>query len=220
MSTRRFLWALAFFCFDAVAAAAGESAAELELRLARTPSLYLRLDVAAGVLGVRVRGMELERFQVGAVRLVEIRAPGGPGSAPGELLPVVWKVVGDPEVAWRAVLAPEQLVPFDEDAERPTPVPNPVSDEPVQISVGLDNGWTLHLGPDPPTGWWRRISQRLGTGWRRLTGSSLAPPPPALVVELRPEDSRSLLHILRDGTALLVVCGGGETAAAEAIPAG
>ena len=123
MSIRRFLSALACICTSAAPAALAGSLAELELELAQSPALYLRLDVDAGSLEVRVRGMELERFAVGSVRVAARRAPGEPGLAPFEL-PAVWRVVGDPQVEeWREVVAPPTLKPYDENAEPPTPVP-------------------------------------------------------------------------------------------------
>ncbi len=207
--------ALACICTSAAPAAAAESAAELELRLARTPSLYLRLDISSDALQVMVRGIELERVPVRAVRLVLRRPPGTPHDPLSAFLPATWKVVGDPQVEWRAVVAPPTLVPYDENAEPPTPVPNPERDMPVQIAVGLDNSWELHLGPDPPIGWWRRIADRLGSGWQRLWGKSPVVPPPALVIVVPPDDSRALLHIIRDGTPLLVVCGDGGSAGDE-----
>jgi hypothetical protein len=220
MSIRRFLWALAYICTSATAASAGGSAVELELKLAQAPSLYLRLDVMANTLQVMVRGVELERFPVRDVQLVVRRAPGETAEPLVEFLPAVWKVVGDPETEWRAVVAPPTLVPYDENAEPPTPVPDHDREAPAEISVGLDNGWSLHLGPNPPSGWWRRIADRLGSGWRRLWGTSPAVPPPALVVGLRPDDSRAMLHIIRDGTPLLVVCGEDRPADAATAPHG
>ena len=206
MCIRRFLWALACICTSAAPATAGTSAAELELALARTPALYLRLDLTQETLQVMVRGVELEGFPVRSVRLVVRRAPGGARQSFSAIAPVVYKVVGDPQVEWRAVVAPPTLLPFDENAEPPTPVPNPNREVPAQIAVTLDNGWSLHLGSDPPAGWWRRVADRLASGWLRLWGKGPTVPSPALVVELEPEDARAILHIVRDGTALLVVC--------------
>jgi hypothetical protein len=215
MSIRRFLWALASICISAAPAAAGDSAVQLELALAKAPALYLRLDVHADALQIMVRGMELERIPVQAVRLVVRRAPGEEAQELSGFLPAVWKVVGDPAIEWRAVVAPPTLVPYDEDADSPTPVPNPDRDAPVQIAVGLDNSWELQLGPDPPIGGWRRVADRLGSGWQRLWGKSPVVPPPALVIVVQPDDARALLHIIRDGTPLLVVCGEGGAAVAE-----
>ena len=215
MSIRRFLSALASICISAAPVAAGDTAVQLELELARKPALYLRLDIGSDALQVMVRGMELERVPVQAVRLVVRRAPGATDEPLTAFLPTVWKVVGDPEIEWRAVVAPPTLVPYDEDAEPPTPVSNPDREAPVQIAVGLDNSWELHLGPDPPTGWWRRAADRLGSGWQRLWGKSPMVPPPALVVVVRPDDARAMLHIIRDGTPLLVVCGEEAAVAAD-----
>jgi hypothetical protein len=216
MSTRRYLLALACICTSAAPAAAGDSAAQLELGLARKPSLYLRLDVSADTLQVMVRGMELERIPVEAIRLVVRRAPGRPGEPLSGFLPAVWSVAGDPAIEWRTVVAPPTLVPYDENAESPTPVPNADRETTVQIAVGLDNSWELNLGPDPPIGWWRRVVDRLGSGWQRLWGKTPVVPPPALVVVTRPEDARALLHIIRDGTPVLVVCGKNGLAVADA----
>jgi hypothetical protein len=217
---RRFLSALACICTSAATAAAAGSATELELPLAQAQALYLRLDVVSGTLQVIARGMELHHYPVQGVQLVMQRAPGGTAPPPEATLPVSLRVAGEPKVAWRAVVAPPTLVPYDEDAEPPTPVPDTDIEVPAQISVGLDNGWALHLGPDPPTRWWRRAVQRLGSGWRRVWGGEPAVSPPALVVGMRAEDSQALLHVIRDGTPLLLVCEGGGAGSAAAAPAG
>jgi hypothetical protein len=216
MCIRRFLLALASICTSVAPAAAGDSAVQLELGLARTPSLYLRLDVSSDALQVMVRGMELERIPVRAVKLVVRRAPGQPGEPLSGFLPAVWKVVGDPAIEWRAVVAPPTLVPYDENAESPTPVPNPEREATVQIAVGLDNSWELHLGPDPPIGWWRRVADRLRSGWQRMWGKTPVVPPPALVIVVAPDNARALLHMIRDGMPLLVVCGQLDPAVAGA----
>ncbi|HSO21420.1 MAG TPA: hypothetical protein VLT81_00850 [Chondromyces sp.] len=220
MSSRRFLSALACICTSAATAAAAGSAPELEVPLAQAQALYLRLDIVSGTLQVMARGMELHHYPVQGVRLVVRRAPGGTPPPPEATLPASFRVAGEPEVAWRAVVAPPTLVPYDEDAEPPTPVPDADIEVPAQISVGLDNGWALHLGPDPPTGWMRRVADRLGSGWRRVWGRAPEVPPPALVVGMRAEDSQALLHVIRDGTPLLVVCGGEGPGSAAAAPAG
>lgn len=220
MSTRRFLSALACICTSAATAAAAGPAAELELPLAQAKALYLRLDVVSGSLQVMARGMELHRYPVQGVRLVVRRAPGGTTPGPEVALPSSFRIAGEPEVGWRAVVAPPTLVPYDEDAEPPTPALDTDLEVPAQISVGLDNGWALHLGPDPPTGWLRRVADRLGSGWRRVWGGEPAVPQTALVVGMRAEDSRALLHVIRDGTPLLMVCGGEGPGAAGAVPAG
>jgi hypothetical protein len=200
--------ALACICTSALAALAGESAVELELELAKEPAVYLRLDVHTDVLQVMARGHELDRVQAQSVRLLVRHAPGQ-DQTPSELaLPLVWRVVGVPEVQWRRVVAPPTLVPFKEDAEPPTPVASstPPPEVPAQYQVGLDNGWTLHLGPEPPGGFWERVRERFDSGWKRLTGRAVEVAPPAIAVMVSADDSRRLLHIFREGTPLLVVC--------------
>ena len=212
MSTARFLLALTCFCTSAGAALAGESTAELELALAREPALYLRLDVHTDILRVMARGLELDRIQAQAVQLIVRRSPGEDEARPELSLPVVWRVAGAPEVQWRRVVAPPTLVPYQEDAEPPTPVPSttPLPELPAQYHVQLDNGWELHLGPEPPGQFWERLHERFASGWLRLTGRTVELPPPAIVVVMGADDSRRLLHMLREGTALLVVCGDDE----------
>ena len=222
MSTARFLLALACISTSAVAALAGESAVELELELAKEPALYLRLNVRTDVLQVMARGHELDRVQAQSVRLLVRRTPGE-DRTPSELaLPLVWLVTGVPEVQWRRVVAPPTLVPYKEDAEPPTPVPDatPPAEIPAQYEIHLDNGWTLHLGPEPPGGFWERVRERFDSGWKRLTGRAVEVAPPAIVLTTSADDSRRLLHIFREGTALLVVCDDEPAPATPASSAG
>lgn len=209
MSTVRFLLALACSCTSAGIALAGSSAAELEVDLAREPALYLRVDLASNLVRVMVRGIELDHLQARSVRLVTRRAAGQAQPTPEETLPAVWRIETAPAVSWRKVVAPPTLVPYQEDAPRTTPAasPTPVPDLPAQYHVDLEGGWTLHLGPDPPGRGWERLRDRIRTGWRRLTGRPVDPPPPAVAIEVSADDSRRLLHILRAGTAILVLCG-------------
>jgi len=207
--------ALACSCTSATFAAADGSLAELELQLARTPSLYLRLDVRSGLVQVMVRGLELDRIQASPVRLVVRRAPGQARAIPAPELPFVWHVISPPAVAWRKVVAPRTLVPYQEGSPPPSPLPTstPPPDLPTQYQIELDSGWTLHIGNDPPDRWRRRLVGRIGSGWRRLTGRAVAPPPPALVVVTEPDDSQRLLHLLVEGTPLLLFCGDDEPSA-------
>jgi len=209
MSTVRFLLALACTCTSATAALAGESATELELALAREPALYLRLNVDSAMLQVMARGYELDRVQAQAVQLIVRRSPGHEQALLEPSLPAVWRVSRAPEVQWRRVVAPPTLVPYQEDAEPPTPVPTttPLPDLPSQFGIELDNGWSLHIGPVPPGRFWERLGDRLASGWLRLIGRPVEFPPPTVAVVIPAEDARRLLHIFREGTPLLVVCG-------------
>lgn len=222
MSTARFLLALACTCTSAAAALAGESATELELALAREPALYLRLNVDTAILQVMARGHEFDRVQTKAVQLIVRRSPGHEQTDFEPSLPALWRVSGAPEMQWRRVVAPPTLVPYQENAEPPTPLPNstPLPDLPSQFEIKLDNGWSLHLGPEPPGRFWERLGDRFESGWRRLTGRPVEVPPPAIAVVIPAEDSRRLLHIFREGTPLLVVCGGDQPAPPTSSPAG
>lgn len=209
MSTARFLLALACCCTSATFAAADGSVAELELQLARTPSLYLRLDARSGVVQVMARGLELDRVQAVSVRTVVRRSAGQAHAVPAPDVPAVWQVSSPPAVSWRKVIAPGTLVPYQEGSAPASslPSPTPQPELPTQYQVELDSGWILHLGNDPPDRWQRRLATRFGSGWRRLTGRAAAPPPPALIVVTEPEDSRRLLHLLVEGTPLILFCG-------------
>jgi len=222
MSTARYLLALACISTSAVAALAGESAAELELELAKEPALYLRLNVRTDVLQVMARGQELDRVPAQSVRLLVRHAPGE-DRTPSELtLPLVWRVAGAPEVQWRRIVAPPTLVPYKEDAEPPTPVASstPPPEIPAQYQIELDNGWTMHVGPEPPGGFWERARERFDSGWKRMTGRAVEVAPPAIAVTTSADDSRRLLHIFREGTPLLVVCDDEPVPAAPASSAG
>jgi hypothetical protein len=208
MSTARFLLALACTCTSAAIALAGESAVELELELAKEPALYLKLNVRTDALQVMARGHELDRIQAESVRLLVHHAPGEDRTPSDLALPALWRVASAPEVQWRRVVAPPTLVPYKEDAEPPTPVPDatPPAEIPAQYEIQLDNGWSLHLGPEPPGDFWPRLRERLDTGWKRLTGRSVEVAAPAVVVMTSADDARRLLHIFREGTPILVVC--------------
>jgi hypothetical protein len=212
MSTARFLLALACSCTSATFGGAGESLAEIELQLARKPSLYVKLDVRSGLMQVMARGFELDRMQTTSVRLVARRAAGQAPSITAPELPVVWRVTSPPAVTWRKVVAPRTLVPYEDGSPPPSPLPTstPPPDLPAQYQVELDSGWTLHLGNEPPDRWLKRVVYRVGSGWRRLTGRAVAPPPSALVVVTEPDDSRRLLHLLVEDTPLLLFCGDGD----------
>jgi hypothetical protein len=209
MSTARFLLALACSCTSAGIALAGSSAAELELDLARTPGLYLRVDLSTNLVQVMVRGIELDHLQATSVRLLT-RGMWQPGAEAS--LPAVWRIETAPAVSWRKVVAPPTLVPYQEDAPPPQPASTatPPPELPAQYHVELEGGWSFHLGPEPPGQGWDRLRNRIRTGWRRLIGRPLEAPPPAIVVEASAEDSRRLLHVLRAGTAILVLCGDDE----------
>lgn len=216
LSIARSLLALACCCTSAAAAA--QSAAELEFEVAREPAVYLRLDVNLGLLQVMIRGLEVERIETTSVELIRQRAAGHDLALDHPGLPAIWRVAAEPEVPWRRVVAPPTLVPYQEDAppSAPAPTATPPAELPGQYHLELDNGWRLYLGPDPPSGVLDRLRTRITTGWRRLTRRPSPPLPSAIAVRTSADDSRRMLHLLRPGTAILVLCG--QTAGAGEQP--
>lgn len=207
MSMARFLLALACISSSAAPALPSESAAEMELALARTPSLYLHLDIAQPVLEVKVRGMVLDTHEVRAVKFVFVDAAGAEDGAARLALPLVVRTVGGSQAEWRQVVAPPTLVPYSETAEPVVAKPTATVTLPDQYEVDLDTGWHLVVGPESPYGFWSRLGWRLATGWQRLIGRRDEPPPPSIVVEMSDVDSRALVHLLAQEIPILIACG-------------
>jgi hypothetical protein len=180
----------------------------MELALARSPSLYLRLDVGRRVLEVKVRGIVLDTHEVRAVRFVYVKTAGSEESEPVPGLPLVVKTAGSQEVKWRQVVAPATLVPYSELAESAVVKPAAAAGRPDQYEVDLDSGWRLVVGPESPYGPGSRLRSRMVNGWKRLIGRRSEPPPPSMVVEMSAEDSRALVHLFAGEIPILVTCGG------------
>jgi len=179
----------------------------MEFGLARTPSLYLRLDVDQRLLEVKVRGMVLDTHRVRAVRFVYVEPAGGDRSGAVPTLPLVVKTTGPQQLKWRPIVAPPTLVPYSETAELPTARPTATVPLPEQYEVELDSGWRLVVGPQSPYGFAPRLGWWLATGWRRLIGRVTEPPPPTLVIEMAAEDSKALVHLFDQEIRMLVTCG-------------
>jgi hypothetical protein len=223
MCGARFASALACCCISAGVAGAGtatapDDPASLELALARRPALYLVIGCDGQRLSVRIRGMELDSVPLSAVRLVWEGAGAGADGLTELSSPQVWRVTEAPAENWRRVVAPEVLVPFSDDEDRPAPSagiapsPTPAPPRPDRYSVTTDSGWRLAVAPSveaaAPVGWWRRVVR----GWRRMIGDPEPALPPTLVVVVTdPEDARRLVHLFAPGTALLL---GGDEAVA------
>lgn len=212
--------ALAWAIAAAPAAAATEAAlalrlAELETALAKRPALYLVLEPAARRLTVRARGLVLHTVELRALTLLSYRPLFGGGEPPQLAAPAVWTVEQGPGDTDRETIAPTTLRPYSEEEEMAPPTPTPVPggtaapppgerEKPASYRVALDNGWQLFLVDRPPRfGWLRRFAASAKDGWLRVRGRAPAHPPlVTLVVDA--EDARSLHHLFRTGTEILV----------------
>jgi len=221
MSGVRSTWVLACICTSVAAIAGGATATpndagSLELGLARTPALYLVIEHDQPCLSIRARGLELD-----AVELIWVSVVWQGDKAPPELpLPQLWRVTEAPRAEWRRIVAPPELVPYEEDAEvTPGPVrtATPAPPRPQHFVVPTDSGWRLAVARSvaevAPVGFWRRVVR----GWRRLVGSAQPVMPPTLVAVVESEtDAQRLVHLFAPGTPVLV---GGDPPVASVRPA-
>lgn len=183
------------------------SVAELELALARAPGLYLVVDVGAGAVDVRARGIVLDRALLKGVWVTASQPLVGRGQWPWPGLPVVWRVTEPPGADWRAVLAPQALREYEEEPALDAPaVPaSPVQPElPASYLVAVDSGWQIQVSDRRPVGALRHLLASAADGWRRLTGRRRPPSPPRLVLCVEREDARWLLHIFRPDLPVLL----------------
>ncbi len=220
MSTTRFLPALACICISLAAGAAPEptaglpanaAALALEVELARGPGLYLLVDTGREVVEVKARGIVLDRV---TLRRAAVLVPGpllGGGRRPDLELPAVWRVAEPPVDLERRVVAPETLEPYSEEAAHsepasPTATPTPVSGvRHARFGVLTDAGWRVEMGPGvAAAGFLHRLGDGLKHLWFRIVRSD-DPRPPVLALDLAPEGADRLHHLMREGTALLVV---------------
>lgn len=185
--------------------------AELEAGLAKKPDLYLVLDVAAGRIAVKARGLELSAVSVAEATRLEFRPMFGGAQAPPLRAPALWIVEQGPGDTDRETIAPTTLRPYSEEEEKTEPAPAGApakkpgeGDRPSSYRVSLDNGWQLLFVNEPPRlGWLRRLGAAVSDGWRRLRGAEPAHPPLVALV-VAPEDARRLHHLFRSGRAILV----------------
>jgi len=189
-----------------------EAALKAELALARTPQVYLVLDLARREISVRSRGREFGALHVEDVAFERWHPPlGGRGAAPPPALPLAVKVVGDDPP--RSLEAPElaSLRPAGSTASESPPAaatPPPPNGAPLLSELPywmpLDNGWRLYVDARPPLrgpgGRWIDTVAYLFT---RLSGRS-ARQPDRLVVVVSPADADWLRHLLRPGRPLLI----------------
>lgn len=201
--------ALACCCISLAALAAAGApvdSAALELGLANSRALYLVVDPDQARLSIRIRGVEVDAVQAEAVWIAFSDTAGDGSTAPE--LPAVWRVTVAPSEGWRRVIAPAELVAYDEDAAGDlAPTPAPADHRPTCYVVETDTGWRLALGGPlrelVPIG----LGARLQRGWRRLVGDPLPPLPPTLVLEMAPADAQRVVHLFEVATSILVARG-------------
>ncbi len=125
-----------------------------------------------------------------------------------------------PAEDWRRVVAPEVLVPYTDEDDRPEPSagiaasPTPPPPRPDRYTVATDSDWRLAVAPAvdavAPTGWWRRFLR----GWRRIVGDPEPALPPTLVMVVAdPDDGRRVVHLFHAGMAVLI--GGDQSRVSE-----
>jgi len=204
LRARRLLIVLLCLAVAPPTAAAGvASSEELELELATRPVPYLRIDLAARTLEVRLRGRTLEIFELTSVEL--LRAGGLDEPPPPLELPAVWHVANRPP-SNRQLSAPAYLLePGEEPADlRPAAAAEPRL-PPDTYAFATRGGQRVEVGrPRAPVGalagWWAAIAD----GWARSRGRH-EPLPDRLHLGLPPDAASHLHHLFRPGVALVLV---------------
>lgn len=198
--------------------AAQVAAVELEVPLARRPDVYLVLNPQSRQLEVKVRGVALDTMPLAGIEMI-VHAPLFGGHGPPPLpLPAVWRVVDGPGDTDREYIAPAELRPYNPDGYddpqpsatpaspgAPPPTATPVPEPPASYRAKLDSGWDLWITNElPPQGFLARAGAAVHDGWERLRGrgSQLRP---AVTLAMGREDAMRLHHLMRSGTALLVL---------------
>ncbi len=204
-------------------AATPQDAAALEVALSRQPGVYLVVDAGASRLSIRSRAMELDSVPLAAIRVAWQGQGVTAGPPPTVEVPAVWHVTEAPTGDWRRVVAPVELAPYSDagpvrdsgESVRPTPTPGPIL--PDRFVALTDTGWrlavTTSLRDVVPVGFWRRIAR----GWRRVFHQADPPMPPTLVLVVTDqEDAHRLVHLFRQGAAVLLVDASAGASAATA----
>ncbi len=194
-------------------------AAELEARVARTPSIYLVVDVVRRVVDIKARTVTLDRVPLHGIEVVTYqRFFSGQPAATLEL-PTLWTIASGPGDTDREVIAPTSLRPYssgeDEEAEpaatapatppQATPTPAPPRDPPTNYRARVTNGWELLVTDRlPPRGLFARFVAAGRDGLARLRGPEHSFPP-TLALAMAPEDAQRLHHLMRSGIPILLV---------------
>ena len=215
MCTRTCLWALAFTFTEALAAAQGAAgpgpaaALALEVELARTGAVYLLIDPVSDLLEIKSRGVVLDAVPLAGFALLGYRPARGAAPPAAVELPAVWTVTDDAAAAYRQVIAPGELRPFEPEAAEEEPPSTAVAEAlpppPASYRVGLDGGWALNVGPRLPSGGWpSRLRHAVGDGWARWRGRPVDERN-LLAVAVAAEDAQRLHHLFRPEMKVLVV---------------
>ena len=225
MSTRRFLWALAFFSTSALAAAPRPDApvrapeqlkqVELEGRLAKATNIYLLLDPDRHVVEIRARGVALERVPLVDVVLLAFQPFLGEAAPPPLAVPAVWTVAQGPGDTESEVIAPVALKPYPTEEEEEeqaaaagTPAKKPgapeVPEKSTSYRVQLDNGWQLLVvNQRPQRNVWHRYLDAIRDGWQRLRDVEPSHPPLVTLI-VSEEGAQRLHHLFRADMPILV----------------
>jgi hypothetical protein len=184
-------------------------AVELEASLVKTPALYVVLDAAERKLEVRSRGLILDSVPLQVVTLLHYRPLFGSGDEPAPEVPAIWNVIEGPGDTYRDVIAPEALKPYVSEDEREEEAVSTAKKEPPvppsQYFVKLANGWQLGIFDRVPrTGFFPRLAQAVGAGWKRLRGQNQTTPP-VVALAMTADDARRIHHVFRTDLALLVL---------------
>ncbi|MGH9464766.1 MAG: hypothetical protein ACRD0X_03905, partial [Thermoanaerobaculia bacterium] len=178
---------------------------EAEVEAAKGTGLSLVLDPEGKGLAIEARGTTLDTVPLLAVRVDLHRPAGAPrdGAAIG-----LWRVEVEPQGAYRRVIAPPELRPYqDEEATEPpaaSALPEVLPDPPSSYTVGLEGGWELAVVQElPPDTAWSRFRQALAEGWARQWRRPL-PRPDRLLLLTTPEQGSRLHHLFRKGTPIVL----------------
>lgn len=191
------------------------AALELEAKIAQTPAVYLLLDPSRRILEVRSRGTVLDAITLEGVEIVSQQHLLARRRVEPMPFPAVWLIKAGPGDTDREVVAPTTLRPAPKEGEEdepepskpaatPPPTPTPIPEPPPSYRAQLDNGYDLWITDQaPPESLWERLRAAVHDGWDRLRGFA-QDLPPAIALEMKPEDARRLKHLVKGGTVILL----------------
>ncbi len=192
------------------------AALELEVGLAKRPTVYMVLDPQRRVLEIKARGVVLDTVPLTGIEIISqqpLLAHARPTNPP---IPAVWTVSQGPGDTDRELVAPEKLVPAPKDGDdenveptpppgaTPSPTPTPAPLPSTSYRAGLTNGWDLWITDRlPPQGGMGTFLAAVRDGWRRLRGLG-EDHASAVTLAMTDEDARRIHHLVQSGLAILV----------------